>query len=106
MFPMTSASDELEKLRTENVRLVALLDAQGIDARAPLPGPATSSRPEPSRLNTDEKVVLFRRLFQGRIDAYPIRWESKAGKAGYSPACANEWRPGVCEKPRLTSSPA
>jgi len=104
MFPMTSASDELEKLRTENVRLVALLDAQGIDARAPLPGPATSSRPEPSRLNTDEKVVLFRRLFQGRIDAYPIRWESKAGKAGYSPACANEWRPGVCEKPRIKCS--
>jgi hypothetical protein len=32
----------------------------------------------------------------------PIRWESKTtGKSGYSPACANEWRPGVCEKPRI-----
>ncbi|WP_224101673.1 DEAD/DEAH box helicase [Paraburkholderia caribensis] len=95
---MNSASDELEKLRTENARLRALLDAHGIDSRPPLPPPATPSPPESSRLNPDEKVVLFRRLFQGRVDTYPIRWESKAGKSGYSPACANEWRPGVCEK--------
>lgn len=33
---------------------------------------------------------------------YPIRWEGKnSGKSGYSPACANEWRAGVCEKPRI-----
>jgi len=101
---MTSASNELETLRIENARLRALLDAHGIDARPPLSVPATPSQPEPSRLNTDEKVVLFRRLFQGRIDTYPIRWESKAGKSGYSPACANEWRPGVCEKPRIKCS--
>jgi superfamily II DNA or RNA helicase len=101
---MTSASDELETLRTENARLLALLDAHGIDARPRLPAPAAPSQPEPARLNTDEKVVLFRRLFQGRIDTYPIRWESKAGKSGYSPACANEWRPGVCEKPRIKCS--
>src|SRR5204862_229811 len=42
------------------------------------------------------------RLFRGRTDVYPIRWESKtSGKSGYSPACANEWRPGLCEKPRI-----
>lgn len=23
---------------------------------------------------------------------------NKTGKSGYSPACANEWRSGVCEK--------
>jgi hypothetical protein len=58
--------------------------------------------PEPSRLSTGEKVALFRRLFRGRTDVYPVRWESKTtGKAGYSPACANEWRAGVCEKPRI-----
>ncbi len=48
------------------------------------------------------EVPLFRRLFRGRTDAYPIRWESKAsGKSGYAPACANEWLAGVCEKPRI-----
>ncbi|EQD75073.1 type III restriction protein res subunit, partial [mine drainage metagenome] len=58
--------------------------------------------PDPSRLTTGEKVALFRRLFRGRTDVYPVRWESKTtGKTGYSPACANEWRAGVCEKPRI-----
>jgi superfamily II DNA or RNA helicase len=57
---------------------------------------------EPSKLSTGDKVALFRHLFRGRTDIYPIRWESKTtGKSGYSPACANEWRPGVCEKPRI-----
>jgi hypothetical protein len=48
---------------------------------------------------------LFRKLFRGRTDAYPVRWESKTtAKSGYAPACANEWRAGVCEKPRITCS--
>jgi hypothetical protein len=63
---------------------------------------STVREPEPSRLSAEEKVHLFRRLFRGRTDVYPVRWESKAsGKSGYAPACANEWRPGVCEKPRI-----
>ena len=52
-------------------------------------------------MSTDQKITLFRRLFLGRTDVYPVRWESKAGKTGYAPACANEWRAGVCEKPRI-----
>lgn len=52
-------------------------------------------------LDTNEKLALFKRLFRGRADVFPLRWKRKAGKTGYSPACANEWRPGVCEKPRI-----
>ena len=52
------------------------------------------------RSSADEKIALFRSLFRGRDDVYPRRFESrKTGKSGYSPACANEWVPGVCEKP-------
>ena len=48
------------------------------------------------------KIELFRSLFRGREDVYPRRFESrKTGKAGYAPACANEWIRGVCEKPRI-----
>jgi superfamily II DNA or RNA helicase/very-short-patch-repair endonuclease len=48
------------------------------------------------------KIALFQSLFRGRTDVYPVRFESrKTGKAGYSPACANEWVRGVCEKPRI-----
>ncbi len=92
----------LEGLRSENARLVALLETHGIEWRLPQPVAVMAQEPEPSRLSTAEKVALFRRLFRGRTDVYPIRWESKStGKSGYAPACANEWRTGVCEKPRI-----
>ena len=93
----------LAALQAENTRLIALLDAYGIDWHLPVePVKIPVAQIEASRLlNTDAKVDLFRNLFRGRADVYPIRWESKAGKSGYAPACANEWRPGVCEKPRI-----
>ena len=92
----------LAMLQAENARLVALLETHGIVWQSPPKPVVVQAELEPSKLNTDEKVTLFRRLFRGRTDVYPIRWESKTtGKAGYSPACANEWRPGVCEKPRI-----
>ena len=58
----------------------------------------TGNAPGPS---SDEKIALFRSLFRGRTDVYPARWESVQGRSGYAPACANEWRPGVCDKPRI-----
>jgi superfamily II DNA or RNA helicase len=51
---------------------------------------------------TADKVALFRCLFAGRSDVFPLRWENaKTGKAGYAPACANEWIRGVCGKPQV-----
>ncbi|MCU0836957.1 MAG: DEAD/DEAH box helicase family protein [Chromatiaceae bacterium] len=95
----TPGPDALNALRAENARLIGLLEAHGIPWRR---SPAASVEQVPSRLSTDEKVRLFGQLFRGRTDVYPIRWEAKtSGKSGYSPACANEWRPGVCEKPRI-----
>ena len=48
------------------------------------------------------KIALFRSLFRGRDDVYPRRFESRrTGRSGYVPACANEWVPGICEKPRI-----
>jgi superfamily II DNA or RNA helicase len=38
-------------------------------------------------------------LFKGRDDVHAVRWENKKGKAGYAPACANEWHPLLCHKP-------
>lgn len=49
------------------------------------------------RFSPQEKVSLFASLFMGRIDVYATRWESKAGKSGYSPVCENQWRPGICQ---------
>lgn len=51
---------------------------------------------------TTDKIALFRRLFAGRPDVFPIRWENrKTGKVGYAPACANEWAKGICGKPQV-----
>lgn len=102
----------LATLQAENARLTALLESHGIAwrlsptaASQPTPtaqDPAASVEPQRASLSTADKVTLFRRLFRGRTDVFPVRWESKtSGKSGYSPACANEWRAGVCEKPRI-----
>ncbi len=91
-----SERNELTVLQAENTRLIALLEDHGIEWCLP-PEPSTEEpappvlEPEPSRFSTTEKVALFRRLFRGRTDVYPIRWESKTtGKSGYAPACGNE----------------
>lgn len=96
---MTTGRDaELVRLRAENARLIGLLEAHGVVWNLPEPG---SLPLVVAPLTTNEKVALFRQLFRGRTDVYPVRWENKAGKSGYSPACANEWRTGFCEKPRI-----
>lgn len=64
---------------------------------SPAPGPAPKADLLPS-----EKIALFRRLFAGRPDLFALRWENrKDGRSGYAPACANEWIPGVCNKPKI-----
>ena len=103
---MSTGESELERLRAENTRLVSLLEANGVEWRlTPASAPQVQVEPESQRLSTTEKLVLFRRLFHGRDDVHAVRWESKAtGKSGYAPACQNEWRPGICEKPRVKCS--
>jgi len=101
-------NDPVGALRAEIARLISLLEANGIEWRSPSspesPTPI-ATEVESSSLSATEKVALFSRLFRGRTDVYPIRWASKStGKSGYSPACANEWLAGVCEKPRIKCS--
>ncbi len=55
-----------------------------------------------NRSPTRDKIALFRSLFLGREDMYPRRWENAVkGTSGYAPVCANEWKRGVCHKPRV-----
>ena len=68
---------------------------------APDEGAATGP-PVTDRSPPEAKIALFRSLFAGREDAFPRRWENaRTGKAGYAPACANEWKPNLCGKPRV-----
>jgi hypothetical protein len=96
---------ECAKLRSENDKLRAIIERREVRdaALAPADGAVSTTADASIRYDspTAEKVTLFRSLFRGREDIYPIRWESKAGRSGYSPACNNEWVPGTCEKPRI-----
>jgi hypothetical protein len=56
----------------------------------------------PQVFSSGDKVALFKQLFAARPDVFAIRWEnSRDGRSGYAPACANEWKRGVCGKPQL-----
>lgn len=75
---------ECERLRAENARLTALLARHGIPHRQNGDEPTEASRPpgvSSTSLPTDGKITLFRRLFRGRDDAYPVRWESRNGRS-------------------------
>ena len=53
-----------------------------------------------TQFSPEEKIQIFMRLFRGREDVFPKRWDNaKTGKSGYAPACRNEWVKGVCGKP-------
>jgi hypothetical protein len=55
-----------------------------------------------SNSSSAEKIELFRSLFAGRPDVFPVRWKNrKTGSSGYSPACSNEWKKGICGKPKV-----
>jgi len=103
----SAANDELKRLRKENERLKTLLINHGIqwEDKESTSTAALSTHKilgsQTPQFSTAEKIAVFRRLFQGRTDVYPLRWESAKGKSGYSPACGNEWKPGVCNKPQI-----
>ena len=79
------------------VRLAELKAARPGEQKGPQPqGPVTN------RSAVGDKIALFRSLFRGREDVFPQRWENaRRGKAGYAPACGNEWVAGLCDKPRI-----
>jgi len=96
---------ECAKLRAENEALRAIIHGERSGRTAAGPVERTQLQAAEASVRHDsptaDKVALFRSLFRGREDVYPLRWESKAGRSGYSPACGNEWLPGICEKPRI-----
>jgi hypothetical protein len=124
-----SSEDELALLRRLTRQLIELLESRGIDwlaeldpviskqqieaAKAsctsapeiPIEDPiSATTEANTATLTTEQKITLFRKLFRGRTDVYPVRWQNSAGRSGYSPACFNEWKPGLCDKPTIKCS--
>jgi superfamily II DNA or RNA helicase len=99
---------ENQALKEENLSLKSLL---GLDE--PLesqssseevqqePSPSESTSNIENKANPAEKIRLFMSLFKGREDVYAKRWDGREGRAGYTPVCLNEWKPGFCGKPEI-----
>ena len=98
---IAAIQQQLEALDRERNRLISRLDQLkqvAINPDRPQPAKPTITNSSPAT----EKVALFRRLFGGRTDVFPARWENpKTGRSGYAPVCANEWVRGVCGKPQV-----
>src|SRR5450756_1555973 len=113
MDDLTALRAECEQLRAENAHLRSLL---GLTETAPspaklasLPTALTATAPNPpdtsAPLTSDSpvaaKLAHFRTLFRGREDVFALRWQNKAGRSGYAPACAHEWDRALCGKPKV-----
>lgn len=96
---LKDALAECARLTEENERLKALVGVQ--KTKSPI---SFSSAAVTNESPVDAKIALFRSLFRGRDDVYPVRWEGKNGKSGYSPACSNEWDRALCGKPGVKCS--
>ncbi|MBM7691302.1 hypothetical protein JOC77_000707 [Peribacillus deserti] len=99
------ALKECEQLKLENRKLKEILKYHNINPDV------TSSfqivKKEVISTNKQkihERLNIYKDLFKGRTDVYALRWESKNGKSGYSPACGNEWHPALCQKPKIKCS--
>ena len=79
----SNPTENLQKHRTEYSHSVS---ASSVDA------------PINNQSSPEDKVQLFRSLFQGREDVFAIRWVGKDNRSGYSPACYNDWKHEVCGK--------
>jgi len=91
----------LEKERAELKAELATIIASS-EASPPTKTPQSDTGKITATSPPAEKIALFRSLFRGREDVFPKRWtNSRSGKSGYAPACANEWIPRFCGKPKV-----
>ena len=95
---------KLQELEKENARLRKFLDVHGISYAIDEPNVITKesqqavSQTDP-KLSLQEKVALFRSVFQCRDDVFAKRWySSTTNKSGYQPVCEREWNREFCDK--------
>jgi superfamily II DNA or RNA helicase len=115
----TALLEEVKRLKTENSRLRAQLKLKASEPPKKIPEVLKNIDKTPRSENknhynnslvdntsdSNAKIHLFMSLFKGRRDVHAKRWENKnKGTSGYAPVCLNQWRAGVCKKPKISCS--
>lgn len=106
---MDSQSAKIEELKNENSilkaeinRLKSILDSAcinySIQNSTDISANDISTESIINKNITIEQIDQFITLFHGRTDVYAKRFVSKVGNVGYSPACNNFWKTGICPK--------
>ena len=108
---LEESQTECIRLRKENERLQQKLATQD---EKPAIRRTTEKNVKPDQHHSasisihspvENKIELFRNLFRGREDVYPVLWQAKDGRKGYSPACKNEWNKAYCNKKKVKMWP-
>jgi superfamily II DNA or RNA helicase len=101
----TAVAAELARLRSENARLLRLLELSPELAALPRPAQSGFFDVPPGSVHggstPGEKVVFFGKLFAARADVYALRYDNqRTGKAGWVPATRSGFRRGVPHRER------
>ena len=88
---MAGLQAQLTRLRTENARLLRLLQLTPAQARPPGPAQTGIFEQAPGAVDASSsptaKLAFFRALFRARDDVYAHRWENRRdGRSGWMPA--------------------
>lgn len=91
---------ENSRLQLENDHLKSLLTKEQLkDFKGLMQKYQVNNTGEVNKFSSSkEKIALFMSLFKGRNDICAKKWKNKSG---YSPYCFNDFRPGVCFKPKI-----
>lgn len=97
---MNSVNEQLRAIDKELADLESRKQVL-IERKASLEKTRQSQNPSnTNKISDEERISIFTELFKGRSDVFALKWENpKSGKSGYSPACHNEWKQGICNKP-------
>jgi superfamily II DNA or RNA helicase len=97
-------AEEIAQIDSQIAALSELKRQYLVKLSAAVPVGLPESRTAQPPLSPENTISLFRSYFRGREDVYARRWENRAGRSGYSPACKHEWDRAFCRKPEMKCS--
>jgi hypothetical protein len=97
---LAALRDQITKLRSENARLLRLLELTPAEARPPGPVQTGIFDTAPGAVHAGSppaaKVAFYAAMFAARSDVYAVRWENaRTGRSGWMPAVHGGWRRGI-----------